>query len=289
MARAGTSATAVGAFVVGALILGSGLVLATGALHPFEQRASLRAFFEESVSGLEPGSPVKLRGVALGSVASIDVICSLDRRETAVVVLCELQARAVMNDTGEVLDFARESTVQRLVEKGMRATLGLEGITGARFVALDFYDPARHPGTIPRWAESDDVPAVPVVPSPISKITESLPALVGQLSDLEIGELTRETRALLKTLHEDARALNVEKLASSIEEATSSLDVVLQKSTAVLEDAHRLLDPRGGLVGEAARVLEGLAEAAGAFRRFLEFLQRNPDALVTGRRVPVSR
>ena len=76
----GTNRWKLGLFV----LLGMGLALAAivllGARNFNEKTVTYLTFFDESVQGLDAGSPVKFRGVTIGRVATIDV--APDHRDT---------------------------------------------------------------------------------------------------------------------------------------------------------------------------------------------------------------
>ena len=64
---------AVGSFVLGGLVLVVVALLSFRSLHLFSKPGRFVAYFNESVQGLDVGSPVKLRGVRVGRVAAIRV------------------------------------------------------------------------------------------------------------------------------------------------------------------------------------------------------------------------
>ena len=53
----------VGAFVIGAFVLGTIALLAFGGVSFFSKPERFVVFFDETIHGLDLGSPVKLRGV----------------------------------------------------------------------------------------------------------------------------------------------------------------------------------------------------------------------------------
>ena len=60
------SPTIVGLFVLGALTLGVAALLMFGGVNFFSKPQRFVVYFEESIHGLDLGSPVKLRGVRVG-------------------------------------------------------------------------------------------------------------------------------------------------------------------------------------------------------------------------------
>ena len=63
--------TAIGAFVIGALAIAIGGVVALGGGKFFKDTTTYVMFFDSSVSGLRVGAPVEFRGVNVGSVTKI--------------------------------------------------------------------------------------------------------------------------------------------------------------------------------------------------------------------------
>ena len=63
----------IGLFVVASIALTLGAVLWLGGGALFQRAIYLETYLDESVQGLEVGAPVKLRGVRLGTVDSIDL------------------------------------------------------------------------------------------------------------------------------------------------------------------------------------------------------------------------
>ena len=61
----------VGAFVIGAFVLGLVAVLAFGGVSFFSKPEKFVVYFDESIHGLDLGSPVKLRGVRIGRVVDL--------------------------------------------------------------------------------------------------------------------------------------------------------------------------------------------------------------------------
>lgn len=62
-----------GLFVVTGVVVGLGTVVALGARGLHKETVAYESFMDESVQGLEVGSPVKFRGVTIGNVSQIGV------------------------------------------------------------------------------------------------------------------------------------------------------------------------------------------------------------------------
>ena len=65
------SPAVVGMFVIGAMMLIIVALLAFGGVNFFSKPQRFLVYFDESIHGLDMGSPVKLRGVRVGRVLSM--------------------------------------------------------------------------------------------------------------------------------------------------------------------------------------------------------------------------
>ena len=106
-----------------------------GAARFRKDTSRYHSYFNESVQGLELGAPVKFRGVTIGHVSGIEI--APDHR--MVDVVSELDSRKVMRmgltETGEV-----DGTERFAIPPDLRAQLNSQGITGVKFISMDFFD-----------------------------------------------------------------------------------------------------------------------------------------------------
>ena len=71
-----------GLFVLGAMGAAIVLLLVVGSGRWFQPKITFETYFDESVQGLDIGSPIKFRGVTIGTVGKIDI--ALDHRHVEV-------------------------------------------------------------------------------------------------------------------------------------------------------------------------------------------------------------
>ena len=62
-----------GLFVIGAVVAGAVVLVVIGSGRWFQPKLTIETYFNESVQGLDVGSPVKFRGVTVGNVADITI------------------------------------------------------------------------------------------------------------------------------------------------------------------------------------------------------------------------
>ncbi len=330
------SPTLIGAFVIGGGALLLVALLAFGGSSLFTKPQRFAVYFDESVHGLDPGAPVKVRGVRVGRVADITVRFDSSQHASSVEVVCEVTKNVLVDPEGRRIDFSEKGRIEQLVKDGMRAELAVAGLaTGMLYVELGFDEEQKYP--LPAKLPQADWPVVPAVPSAISEFTASISDLLGKLGQIDYAGISTELKGLMATVRGKVDALQlqpavdevqgaaaaVRALASDPKIGTAFTDVSrtlaelqtmighfdqqvvpageeLQKTLAEARGAMAELNaaatsvrsfvgPQTGLGDEAVRTLQRVGEAAEAMQRLVDFLERNPKALLTGRPAPGKR
>jgi paraquat-inducible protein B len=131
--------TLIGAFVLGAVVLGVAAIVLFGSGRFFRDADEWVAFFPGSVRGLNVGSPVVFRGVQVGQVT--DIIVNFDTAELSVniPVLFETDPER-FRDVGDRVITDEKEMYTALVKQGLRAQLQLTSlITGQLAINMDFF------------------------------------------------------------------------------------------------------------------------------------------------------
>lgn len=327
------SPAVVGLFVLGALVLGLIALFSFGGVNFFSKPERFVVYFDESIHGLDLGSPVKLRGVRVGRVVDIGLRYAPGTNQSVVAVSCELNRNLMSDEKGILIDVGETGKIQELVDRGLRAQLGVIGLaTGLLFVELDFVDPKEFPSE-PRKELVGKYVEMPAIPSAISQLQQNITEILNDLKKIDFAALSKEVQGLLvevrlKVAAVDAGALVTQwtKTGSSVQQlvespelkasfvnmsaATAKLDSILgeyQKSgptgaglAKALEDVRatvvtfnataatvqKFVNAQQSLGDDASQALTKLGEAAAAVRELADYLERNPSALLTGRRGP---
>jgi paraquat-inducible protein B len=135
----------VGAFVLGAIALILGAVVAFGSGNLFRTTHEFVIFFPGDINGLRVGAPVKFKGVEIGQVKRIKL--RLDQMvqpqsnelvaQVRIPVVIELDEEKIVSH-GSTLDLSDPHTIPNLIREGLRAQLGSDSfVTGLMYVALD--------------------------------------------------------------------------------------------------------------------------------------------------------
>ncbi|MDD3180819.1 MAG: MlaD family protein [Opitutaceae bacterium] len=324
------SPAAVGMFVVGALLLAMVAFLSFGGSNFFAKPSRFLVYFDESVSGLELGAAVKMRGVRLGRVANVSVRYDQERKSSRVVVTCEIDRIVLTDVEGRAIDLASPNELQNLIDRGMRARLNILGITGMLYIDLGLEDPRRYPAD-PRLM-TQPLPVVPAIPSPISEVQQSIVEIVANIKQVDFAGLSQDLKTLLATTNRKVADLDVKTLAERVGRAADAVEAFasspeakqafinlnaaidetraavarieaqagpvsdeLKKTLAEAQTALKSIDEtvtttrrfvaaQDGVGEEVTRTLRQLAEAAAAIERLADYLERNPNALVVGRK-----
>lgn len=321
----------VGAFVIGAFVLGIIALLSFGGVSLFSKPERFTVNFDESIHGLDLGSPVKLRGVRIGRVVELNVRYVAEKNRSVVAVVCELNRDIITDHRGMKLDVSSRAELQKLVDQGLRARLEIQALaTGMLYVGLDFVDPAEFPAEAldfqPRYV------VVPAMPSAISEFQANLTEILNDVQKMDFAGMSAEFKGLLADTRKQLSGMDLkgtveqwkktgaqfETLAASPEikdtlvnmnaalgdlrtvlatlneqvgPVGTELTATLTQAKASLESfgatanaAHRFISSQSGLGDEATRTLQQLSSAAEAVQRLADFIERNPQALITGRK-----
>jgi ABC-type transporter Mla subunit MlaD len=306
-----------GLFVVVGLFVALATIVYLGAESLRRQHVDYQTYFDESVQGLDVGSPVYYRGVRVGQVRSIGV--APDRRHVAVSLA--LYTRN-LHELG--LGDGRGSRTRITVPPELRVQMVHQGITGLKAVQLDFFDVATNPP--PQLGFAPPERYIPAATSTLERLEDSVvhafdrfPAMadamvaVGEdarriLAELEEAHLPRRMAGsldqldrTLATLEREIEAAEAGKVSGQAQATLTNLDRTVQRLDAVLArldgdrgllaSAQRATDAVGDaaasapvLGDELSATLREIREAAESFERLTDALERDPDMLLKGRR-----
>jgi phospholipid/cholesterol/gamma-HCH transport system substrate-binding protein len=255
------------------------------------------AYFDESAQGLDVGSPLKFRGVTVGTVANITI--APDHRHVQVTSDVYVDAVRSLGISDGAPD---PKSGQPFMPSDLRVQLAAAGITGVRFLEVDFFDPERYPPPplpfTPPWNY------IPSAPSTLRSLEQAalefanrLPVLgeqatsalaegrktlgsVRHLSDELQGDDGRLTRLLARL---DSTA---ESLETAVHEAQpgATASALRQASASVSGAADGVTGSVGDVREDLRTDLVALRDTLDAIRALVGSLDRDPSVLVRGRR-----
>jgi paraquat-inducible protein B len=292
----------IGAFVLGAIVLAIVTILLVAGDEWFRVRSKHMLYFEGAAQGLQVGAPVVFLGVKVGTVKRIQLGLDESNHKFVVPVTIEVEPHIVRTRSGEQIDLRDRETLNRLVQRGLRARLAMQSIlTGQLYVDLDF-----HPDKPARYVAAD--PSVSEIPTIRTAIQELTTKLEDFPMDKFLTDVTAVGDALNKTLNSpearnlprrlDATLKHLESLAARLETAADHVGTLAGADSELVRNLTRA---SGELAG-AASAVRGLTEAesptvqnmnqalmeitraAQALRQLAELLEEQPDAIIKGKR-----
>lgn len=135
---------AIGAFIVGAIVLVFLALLFFSGGRLFTQKEKVVMYFDGSVQGLQVGAPVKLKGVILGEITDIQIIfqnnASIDGKPVTQTIINAVTADLVLKRINSKGSKVKDSFFDEATKNGLRAQLNFQSfLTGLLYVELDFY------------------------------------------------------------------------------------------------------------------------------------------------------
>jgi ABC-type transporter Mla subunit MlaD len=308
-----------GLFVLLAVAATLATAIALGAANARKKTVAYHTFFNESVQGLDIGSPVRYRGVLIGTVAAIEI--APDHRH--VDVMAELDVveirRMGLTEGGP----EGKAGSRFIIPSELRAQLGSQGITSVKYVSIDFFvEKDNPPPELPFATPRNYIPAaaslmknledslvgaidkMPAVIQSLESVMGRIDSILAEIQAMKVPERALATlddvRGALKDLRlvlgQVERAGLPAKAGATIEQVHAAV-VTLNRVFArfdgdrgLVASAHRATDAIGafgrtadGRARELSDTLRDVGEAAQSIRDLADTLERDPDMLLKGR------
>ncbi len=313
-----------GLFVVFGVVAAAGSFFFFGARAFSTETVSYKTFFNESVQGLEVGSPVKFRGVTIGSVDAIDI--APDRRHVEVTYKLGVK---VLDALGLAVEKRLGQKRKLFIPHDLRAQLAATGITGVKFIQMDFFEEKTNPPLpLPFALPENHIPAVGSMmknlEDSVVRVVDGFPEVMRQLlvvldrvsailTDIEGEHLPQQLSRTLKLLNgalasvdtalvqlePGALSKDVRVALGNINTAVLSLNTVLAQiggerglasSLQHTSDSLGVMSQNARQVGPAIEeVSRDVQNAARAVQRLADALELDPDMLLKGRGKRVSK
>jgi paraquat-inducible protein B len=248
--------------------------------------------FRQSVRGLVPGAPVEISGINIGEVVSIGMDFDLRTSGVSIPVTVkvypDLASERLEKGTLGAAPTDHRHMLDRLVDLGFRAQLRTGNyLTGALFIAFDLFPNAAK--TNIDWSQQP--PRLPTVPGELQGIEQSLTNIVQKIEKLPLEAIGNDLRKAILTLTQmlaDAdktvKRFNTD-LVPETKSALTEARRTLEAAERTLSSADKVfLGPNAPVQQEFRDALQELISAARALRVLADYLERNPDAIIRGKK-----
>jgi paraquat-inducible protein B len=310
-------------FVIGLALCVAGLLVfsSRSLFHP-QQKCIL--YFNASLKGLNPGAPVKVRGVTVGSVVEVLIRHNQAPDDFSMPVIIAIDKKLAQTKSDELLRLGDQSVRDRLIREGFRGRLDSESlVTGVLYVGLELVPHAPTPVFHQIKHEHDEIPTVPSqiqqllanlsqvdvqgLSENVNRLVLRLDSSLGQLNVAEINasltnllgaanqlvtspNLTNSLASLRQMLDQAGALLKridgrVDPVADSVTNALYDAQKTFADLRVAIQNFSALIGPDSALPADLKQALEDVGNAGRSVADLAQFLQRNPNALLTGRKL----
>jgi paraquat-inducible protein B len=253
--------------VIGAFVLGAGIVLVAGLLFwggtgLFKRKVPWVMYFDAAVTGLQKGAPVLMRGVRIGEVRDVQIRWG----KSLVGVYADMDPDNLRGVPPRDVPAAVETAIK---ERSLRAQLRPQSfVTGVLYVAIDEF-----PGTpIVRRGLDPSVLEMPTVPTDLERWEAKLERFSERLAALPLQEIAQ---SVIGTVDEARRLMKSPEVARSLK----SLDAALVDARGLIKKADTLAGNVNAQVGPLS------ADAQATLKSARAALDEAPALLQEARRV----
>lgn len=274
-------------FLTGLFVLSGFILFALGCIlfggsELFAKKIYFETYFASSVQGLDVGGSVKFRGVPIGKVESITFAVDTYQDDPAVLeaehsreifhslmyirVLCSINLKDYPAYT--------EARLKQMVERGMRASLGMQGITGIVFVNLDYNrdDAIAQEKPLPFvWTPKENY--VPSTPTILQNLVDVVEDLGEELRKVNFAETVAAIKDLATNIDQTVSEANFPQFMATL----TSLGESLSKQAASLEQMFTALDTEA-FGSKVNQLTDNLVAASASMREAIPQLHESTDA-----------
>ena len=208
----------IGIFVISAVVIGIIGVVVLGVGTIFQKKNIVETYIDESVQGLDVGSPVKFRGVPVGRVEQISLTSAeyATRREYVLVRV---------SISSNILPFPvndpRSPQLKQALDRGFRIRIAPQGLTGVAYLEADYLEPERNPPLEIDW--QPEYPYIPSTRSRITQLSEAVERILRNFSDIDIAQLSQTLDKSIVAITKLAENANLDKIGAQANALLSEL------------------------------------------------------------------
>ncbi len=241
----------IGGFVLMAVFILAASVVILGSGKLFKRTESFVLYFDSSIKGLNVGAPVVIQGVQVGSVTKILIRTNRKDLSMNIPVFIEIDLDRFDVDGPEEAESNPEEAVEELINRGLRAVLGMQSfITGQLMIELDF-----HPDSPANLKKIDtDYPEIPTIPSTTERLIQTLQkidfvSLADQVANTMAGvdqlvnnpDISEGLKSFRQTADESRELVG--KIDSSIDDLIGDIEGIFGDTRVLVNNADAQVKP----------------------------------------------
>lgn len=251
-------------------------------------------FFDESIKGLNIGSPVVLEGVEVGKVSRISLYTDPQTLEFRIPVYIRFNQdgqTGAMLKTVFGINKSRDEVISDLIEKGLRGRLVSRNfLTGQLMIELVMQPET--PVKLVDIPETKGVLQIPTVLSTIGELSKGfqdlpLKAIVSKLNNIlnsfetEIPKILPQFKLLGENLNE-----TVPEYTKLGEKLNSAIPVFVQfgeNLNKTVANVNKQIPKTGQTINHVNMTLDDISKAAKSLRNLADYLEQHPESILKGK------
>jgi ABC-type transporter Mla subunit MlaD len=208
---------AIGLFVLSAAALGIAGVVAFSSDMMNSPKYFLETYVNESVQGIDIGTPFKFRGVKVGNVCEIKMV-GTEYETTRMYVMI----RVALDDKDMLADpDSLPERIQEQVGDGLRLKLVPQGITGLSFLEGEYYPHSEQEPLKIDWEPKYTY--IPSTPAMMTLLSRSLERLAAEINTLNLEAIGNNVESITSNLN-----ISVEQIEQITHSAANASDEVVE-------------------------------------------------------------
>ena len=246
--------------ILGILVMG-GIILKNIADKIITEKTNLAVmYFNESIKGLNVGSPVVFKGVQVGKVVDIKIVTNPKTLEFNIPVYVRFAKDGDVSSMSFYQEVNRKDVWRALIDKGLRARLINQNLlTGQLMIELQIL-----PDT-PIVLKEDDNSSTLEIPTTLSTVA----GLSKDLQDLPIKQIVNRLDKILIEIETDLPNI-LTRFATLAEKLNKYADKSAPQTNQTLNQVNT--------------TLKDISQAAKSIKNLTDYLERHPDSLLKGKK-----
>ncbi len=268
--------TAIGIFVTGAIVIASLSLILIGSGQWLRSEQRFVLYFRADANGLDIGSDVRIGGVPIGRVETINIRIDPDTGTKIVPVVIAIDeekfSRLAPSGTGK-FDLSDKHVQEQIIDRGLRGRLKQSSyLTGKLFVELDVLP--QEVGYTFTESKVSEFTQIPTVTATMDKLMQSISDSLDKISSLEINRLFQAVEDLVDTTEQRIADIDTKTINENLVETTQAIRSLVEDpelksaisdfktSMEQIKSASATLDQELGPIAESLNAAIAKAEAS---------------------------
>lgn len=227
-------------------------------------------YFQESVQGLNVGSPVVLEGVEVGKVSQIELITNSETLDFSIPVYVRFTKIREISNIPFLGTIEKKKMLEDLIRRGLRARLETQNyLTGQLMIELVMLPDSQI--ILKNASETQDILEIPTTLSTIGELSKGF-------QDLPLREMVNRANRILSTLETQLPVIlpQLSQLIGTLNKTAEKINGFVPRTAQTFEKANQTLN-------NSNRTLNDISNAAKSMRNLADYLERHPESLLKGK------